>query len=429
MKSTKFFLLASALLMVSLISCSKENISTNEMPPPVGSYITGSHLMGTLKGSLKQDSTYYLDGDMIVNATDSFAISPGVKVIATGNYHIEIAGVFICKGTEAKQITLTTNDEAGAYANLGQTGYWGGILVDSTASYVCINFTHINYTGGPDAGGSAQASFDVEGSQTFNGGAKIIFEDNWMFGGIDDAIHLAGDITCSIKRNVLQRLGGSDGDVVNIKKGAHGVFAYNYIWSSGNSGIKLNTSKTVPLPETKFDIYNNTFVNGNWRKIGELSAAIYLDQNSAGNIYNNAIVGCRNGIHLAKNATGADMANTKYSNNLIYMYYDLTSDSSNVETNNPYIQDSNGVPQPTDKIAYGLGACHTVFTKWDQDITANYLDLNVPSLPSTSPARNGGTSNGILFGYLIGADTPLNRDMGAYPSDGKGNKHLPTSKP
>ncbi len=43
-----------------------------------------------------------------------------------------------------------------------------------------------------------------------------------MFGGIDDGIHLAGDISCSVKRNVLQRIGSSDGDLLNIKAGALG---------------------------------------------------------------------------------------------------------------------------------------------------------------------------------------------------------------
>ena len=429
MKNLNLFLLAAGILTLSLNSCKKEDSSTNNTPPPAGSWITGSHLSGTLKGSLKADSTYYLDADMIVNPSDSFGIAPGAKVIVTGNYRIEIAGTFICNGTEGKPITITTNDEAGAYGNLGQTGYWGGFLIDSTSLYVSITFTHINYTGGPDAEGSAQASFDYEGSQTYNAGAKVIFEDNWMFGGIDDGIHLVGDITVSLKRNVLQRIGGSDGDLINIKKGPHGDIAYNYIWSSANSGIKLNTSKTVPLPETRFNIYNNTIVNGNWRKIGELSSAIYLDQNSAANIYNNVLVGCRNGIHLANNATGADMANTMYSNNLIYMYYDQASDSSNVETNNPYIQESNGVPQPTDKIAYGLAACGTVFTHWDSDITVCNLDKNVPSLATGSPALNGGTTSGTLFPYSIGSMMPLNKDMGAYTSDGQGNKHLPKQKP
>ena len=426
MKKITLFLLAAGAL---LYACHDDNVTPNDLKPPAGAFVKSSHLKGTLKGSLKEDSTYYLDGDMIVNPLDSFGISPGAKIIATGNYRIEIAGVLICNGTEAKPITFTPQDEAGAYATLGQSGYWGGFLVDSTATYISITFTHINYTGGPDADGSAQASFDVEGSQTFDNGAKIIFEDNWMFGGIDDGIHLAGNIACSIKRNVLQRIGSSDGDLLNLKTGAHGDIAYNYIWSSANSGIKLNTSKDLPLPETQFNIYNNTIVNGNWRKIGELSAALYLDQNSAGRIYNNIIVGCRNGIHLAKNASGADMTNTQYSNNLIYMYYDQTSDSTNSDTNNPYIPDSNGVPQASDKIAYGLTACNTVFTSWSNDIFATVKDNDVPTLSSNSPAVNAGTTAGSLFPFSIGSSMPLNKDMGAYPKDGTGNKHLPTSKP
>ena len=429
MKHINFILITAGILTLSLSSCKKESSSTADLPPPAGSYITGSHLKGTLKGSLKQDSIYYLDGDMVVNATDSFGVSPGAKIIATGNFHIEIKGIFICNGTNAKPITFTTNDEAGAYAHLGQAGYWGGILVDSTSRYVSVTFTHINYTGGPDASGSAQASFDVEGKQNYNIGTKIIFEDNWMFGGIDDAIHLAGNIICSVKRNVLQRLGSSDGDLINIKTGAHGDCAYNYIWSSANSGIKLNTSKTVPTPETKFNIYNNTIINGNWRKIGELSSAIYLDQNSAGTVYNNIIVGCRNGIHLAKNATGADMNNTKYGNNLIYMYFALASDSTNDATNNPYIPGSNGVAQASDKIAYGLTACGTVFTHWDSDITVDKLDNNVPTLATGSPAIGSGTTSANIPFYAIGTSMPLNKDMGAYPTDGTGNKHIPTTKP
>ncbi len=412
---------------LALIACSCKKKDLNTTPPTTANYITSSHLKGTLKGVMKPDATYYLDGDMIVNPSDTLVVSAGDKVLATGNYHIEIAGTLICNGTDANPIYFTPQNEAAAYGTLGSSGYWGGFLIDSSSKYVSVTFTHINYTGGPDASGSAQASFDVEGIQTYDIGAKIIFEDNWMFAGIDDAIHLAGAITCSVKRNVLQRLGSSDGDLINIKYGAHGVVAYNYIWSSANSGIKLNTSKTIPLPETSFDIYNNTIINGNWRKVGELSTAILLDQNSSGNIYNNVIVGCRNGINLASGATGADMGHTKYSHNLIYMYYG--TDSTNAESNNPYIPGSNGTPQSSDKIAFGLTACQSVFTTWSSDITSDLLDNNVPTLKAGSPALNAGTTNGVLYSYSIGSSVSLNKDMGAYPSDGSGNKHLPTPKP
>lgn len=422
-------LLFAGVLISSLYSCQNSVVSTNDIPAPAGSYIEGSHLQGTLKGSLKQDSTYYLDGNVVVNPNDTFAVSPGAKIIVTGNYNIEIGGILLCNGSDEKPITFTPSDEADAYDNLGQTGYWGGFLIDSTAKYVSVTYTHINYTGGPDADGSAQASFDVEGSQTYDIGAQIIFEDNWVFGGIDDGLHVKGDVACSIKRNVFQRLGSSDGDLLNIKAGAHGDIAYNYLWSSANSGIKINTGKTTLIPETKFNVYNNTIVDGNWRKVGELSSAIYLDQNAAANIYNNVIVGCRNGIHLASGETGADSTNTKYSNNLIYMYYNQNSDSTNSETNNPYIQDSKGTIQPTDKIAYGLAACNSVFTKWDSDITVDKVDTDVPTLAKNSPALKAGTTSGTLFPSSVGSQMSLNNDMGAYPSDGKGNKHLPTTKP
>lgn len=421
MKHINFYLVSTGILTLSLFACKKESSSTNDIPPPAGSYVTGSHLSGTIKGSLKQDSIYYLDGNVVVNATDSFGISPGVKVIATGNHVIEIKGTLICNGTDAKPITFTTNDPH-AGDSLGVHGYWGGILIDSTSKYVSITFTHINYTGGPDATGSPQASFDVEGKQGYHIGAKIIFEDNWMFGGIDDAIHIAGDVNCSIKRNVLQRLGGPDGDLINVKAGAHGDIAYNYIWSSANSGIKLNTGKSVFNPESEFNIYNNTIINGNWRKDGELSSAILIDQFASANIYNNIIVGCRNGINITNKA---DKDLCKYSNNLLYMY-SATVDSF---TNMPYVIGSLGTEQATDKIAAGLDACNTVFTHWDADITIDKVDNNVPTLAATSPALNAGTTSGVLTAFAIGTPMPLNKDMGAYPSDGSGNKHMPTMKP
>lgn len=427
MKNVIYFLLTGALVW-SLSGCKKSSDLISSTPlPPAGSYIKSAHLKGTLKGSLKQDSIYYLDGDVKVNATDSLGISPGAKILATGNYRIEIAGTFICNGTDAKPIIFSASDPTTAYANLGQTGYWGGILVDSTSTYVSVTFTHINYTGGVDATGGTQASFDVEGSQSYHAGAKVIFEDNWMFGGIDDAIHLVGDITCSIKRNVLQRLGGPDGDLMNIKAGPHGVIAYNYIWSSANSGIKLETGKTVLSPETKWDIFNNTIVDGNWRKEGELSSAILVDKFAAADIYNNVIVGCRNGINIT---TNADVNNCNISNNLLYMY----SAAVDSVTNMPYVIGSWGTQQPNDKVASDQAACNTVFTNWDNDITLDLVDTDVPTLKAGSPAIGTGTTSGILFSnvfssYAVGTAMTMNRDMGAYPTDGSGNKHMPTQKP
>jgi hypothetical protein len=374
--------------------------------------------------------TYTLDSSVLID--DTLKVMPGVKVLATGNFNIEIAGTLVCNGTDAQPITFTANDEKIAHDSLGHSGWWGGFLLDSTCLYASVTYTHIDYTGGPDGSGGFQASFDVEGSQSYNGHAKIIFEDNWMFGGMDDAIHLKGWITCSIKRNVLQRLGGPDGDLINIKAGAEGDACYNYIWSSANSGIKLNTGKTVVSPETKWNIYNNTFIDGNWRKVGELSSAILVDQYSAANIYNNVIVACRNGINIT---SGSDYNHTTYSNNLIYTYDAAPYHYIDSSTNTPYILGSKGSIQSTDKIDSGLTACGKVFTKWDSDITVDTADFNVPTLATASPAIGAGTTTATLWTTFtagnpaVGTAMALNKDLGAYPTDGSGNKHLPTLFP
>jgi hypothetical protein len=384
-------------------------------------------LGGVMTSRTLTAGTYTLDSSAFFDVNDTLKVMPGVKVLATGNYNIEIAGTLICNGTNDNPIVFTANDEKTAYDSLGHSGWWGGLLLDSSCLNASVTFTRIDYTGGPDGSGGFQASFDVEGSQSYNGGAKIIFEDNWMFGGMDDAIHLHGYVTVSVKRNILQRLGGPDGDLINIKAGAEGDIAYNYIWSSANSGVKLNTGKTVLSPETKFNIYNNTFVNGNWRKVGELSSAILIDQFSAANIYNNILVGCRNGINVT---THADVNHTNFGNNLIYTY-SATTDSF---TNNYYIPGSAGSVQTTDKTAAGLDACGTVFTHWDKDITVDTADNNIPTLATNSPAIGAGTTSPTLFtsfsaGARVGSSMAPNVDMGAYPTDNSGNKHLPTKYP
>jgi len=422
----KIYILSIALaLMVGIINASTKHVLQKS---GIKAKNANSNSLGGLLGSRTLTAgTYTLDSSAFVDVNETLTVMPGVKVLATGNYNIEIAGTLICNGTDENPIIFTANDEKTAHDSLGRSGWWGGILIDSTSLNVSVTYTHLDYTGGPDGSGGFQASFDVEGSQSYNGGAKIIFEDNWMFGGMDDAIHLKGYITVSIKRNVLQRLGGPDGDLINIKAGPEGDIAFNYIWSSANSGVKLNTGKTVLSPETKLNIYNNTFVDGNWRKVGELSSSILIDQFAAANIYNNILVACRNGINITSKA---DMNNTKYGNNLIYMY-SATADSF---TNNQYIPGSKGTQQSTDKVDAGLTACGKVFTHWDSDITIDTADFNVPTLATGSPAIGAGTTNATLYtsfsaGAPVGTAMPLNTDLGAYPTDGTGNKHLPSPYP
>jgi hypothetical protein len=401
----------------SFTSCKKDTITPT---PKIVPFKGLSHnLKGEIKGIMKQDTTYYLLENVTVKKGDTLTIQPGAIVKATGNFSFNISGNFICVGTDAKPIILTTSFGSPV---LG-FGYWGGIQADSAALNIQIKYTHINWTGGPAADLSTQACIDVEGTQAHDYGAKIIIEDNWFFGSVDDGIHLAGQIHASIKRNVLQHLGGPDGESINIKKGVMGDIAYNYIWAAANNSIKLETGSA--LPQTAMNIYNNTIVNGGWRKVGEFTNGILIDKNTVANVYNNILVGCRNGINITDKA---DFANCKEGNNLVY----AINDSLAVNVFSGKITAS-----ATDITGAGITKCNTVFTKWDQNVDVTdpiFSDINVPSLSATSPAKGKGATTLVgsskLSSYYIftGATTDaLNSDMGAYPSSGTGNKHLPSS--
>jgi hypothetical protein len=429
---TNFFLFLISVIIFGSSGCQKsgEDLidATANYPKAPGSFVRSHNLSGVLKGTLKADSTYYLTGSVTVNKGDTLAVEQGATIIAKGNFNFQISGTFLSLGTEAKPITFTSGD-ASRFTDLATyTGHWGGFLFDSTALYVYVKYTHINFTGGPDSGGGAQATFDVEGSQTYNGGAFIIVEDSWMYGGVDDGIHLAGNITASIKRNVLQRLGGPDGESMNIKKGVKWDIAYNYIWSAANSGIKLETG-SVLVPQTNMNIFNNTIIDGGWRKVGEATNAILIDKWTRANIFNNIIVGNHTGINIT---TKADDANCTYGNNLIYEIADTMSQWI-------YPAGAYSVKQSTDVTGSTLALCNSVFTKWvapTVSLPDNTLDDgNVPSLASGSPAIGKGIFP-ASFTYFItstdgkkGTADMVNKDLGAYPTDGSGNKHLPTARP
>ena len=404
-------------MTLSVISCKKDTITP---APKIVPFKGLSHnLKGEIKGIMKMDTTYYLLDNVTVKKGDTLTIQPGAVVKATGNFSFNVSGNFICVGNDAKPIILTTSFGSPV---LG-FGYWGGIQADSNALNIQIKFTHINWTGGPAADLSTQACIDVEGTQAHDYGAKIIIEDNWFFGSVDDGIHLAGQIHASVKRNVLQHLGGPDGESMNIKKGVMGDIAYNYIWAAANNSIKLETGSA--LPQTAMNIFNNTIINGGWRKVGEFTNGILIDKNTVANIYNNILVGTRNGINITDKA---DYINCKEGNNLVY----AIADSLALNVFSGKIKAS-----ATDITGSGLIKCNSVFTKWDQNVDITdpiFSDINVPSLSATSPAKGKGATSLVgsskLSSYYVitgATNDVLNADMGAYPSNGSGNKHMPSS--
>src|SRR5260221_9741201 len=120
----------------------------------------------------------------------------------------------------------------------------------------------------------------------------------------------------TILRNTIQCSGSTDGEAINLKTGVTGDVAYNVIYSQAGTGIKLETSSTVPIPQTVVNVYNNTLVSNGWRRgQAEPGRGVSLGVNAKGNVYNNIMVNNYQGLEIF---VDADTLNTKYGNNLFY---------------------------------------------------------------------------------------------------------------
>src|SRR5215831_6018050 len=240
------------ILIIFIASCKKENVSVNQPGPEVSNPINSDTIGGTVKGTMLSGKTYYVKSDITVNRGDTLFVQSGVTVYVLNNATFYISGIIISEGTQQAPNTFT------GPAGISEPGSWGGFQCD-TAQYVSFKWTHINYTGGPDETGSPRKTLVLITNSPF------IFQDNWILDGEDDGLRLQG-AQISILRNTIQAIGITDGEAVNIKDGCVGDIAYNYIWSTAGSGIKVETSDNVFFPQTNVNIYNNTVVNNGFRR-------------------------------------------------------------------------------------------------------------------------------------------------------------------
>jgi hypothetical protein len=404
MKTRKLPLLAAAIaLAVSFASCTKNEITTKTTPViPPSHPITAGNISGFIKGTLLAGSTYTVTGDVTVKTGDTLAAQPGVTVIVKNNSQINIKGVLQLLGSQASPVFFNSDKNA--------AGTWGGFQCD-TAQAVTIKWTHIDNTGGLDPAASPRKTVFV------NYPINVDIEDSWLSGGEDDIIRIQGGAKVTILRNTFTSNGSTDGECVNLKSGVTGVVAYNVIFGQAGSAIKLETSATAPNPQTAVDVYNNTAVSCGWRRgAGEPGRGVSVGLNAKGNIYNNIIVNCYQGLEIFPDA---DQANTKYGNNLYYSSVDGFLDNTvtpavsvNIRANF-FPNDGTAKATASDIISTGISNNNPMFKAFDATIVGTatgQANSNDYHLQSGSPALGKG-------------NPAYNVDLGAYTSDGKGNKH------
>jgi hypothetical protein len=400
---TRYFKALFSVVFSALIfpSCQKDEVTSfTKIKIPTSSPITPGELSGFLKGTLQTGLTYTITGDVTVKQGDTLYAQPGAIVTVKNNAQFNIQGVLQLLGSKDQPVYFDSDTK--------KPGTWGGFQCDS-AQAITIKWTHIDNTGGPDKSGSARGTLKVKKA------INVDIEDSWFTNGQDDLMALGNGAKITILRNTISSSGSTDGEGINLKTGVTGIVAYNVVFSQAGSGIKLETSSSIPFPQTEVYVYNNTLVSNGWRRgSAEPGRAVSVGVNAIGHIYNNIIVNDYHGIELFDDG---DLVHTTYGNNLFYAtvdtYSDLVDPNLKIDIrSNFYPASGLGKPQPTDLISTKIGNYDPLFVQFDGTVAApnGYPNTNNFRLQSGSPAFGSGNPK-------------YNQDLGAYTTDGKGNQH------
>lgn len=404
---TKTFGVAALLVSTGFyFSCSKSSTSANTGPQLPANAIRSTTISGgNIKGTMLTDSTYIINGDVTILKGDTLTVQPGATIKVTGDYAFYVNGIVQSLGTQAKPITFTTSKTA-------QPGQWGGFQADSCQGFTAY-WTKFLWAGGPDASGGTRQTIGISVP------VPVDIEDCWFVGGQDNSIGIYSTATVKILRNSFYGNGTTDGDCIDFHSGVTGVVAYNVLWGSAGSAIKVYTDKAIQNPQTNVEVYNNTCVDNGFRRgATEPGRGVLVDAFSQARVYNNLLA---NNYYSLDITTTADAANTKYNNN----YFFVTVDSIRQFM---YPSADIGVKQSGDIINQTTtGANDPMFVGYGSqpDSSARIIPANYDfHLKSGSPALGKGYT-GTIVGLPSWAPAQSS-DIGAYVSDttnGKGNRH------
>ncbi|MBS1664454.1 MAG: right-handed parallel beta-helix repeat-containing protein [Bacteroidetes bacterium] len=437
-----WFILA---LVVALAACHKaETVNVSKALVVTSHPITSDSLKGSISGTLLSGKTYYFSADITINAKDTLLMQAGSRLIAVGSASPQITcnGTFISLGTEDNNNYITVPDAQRTFANAGK-GYWGGIQCGESSGDLILKWTHFEFAGGP-AGQAADLNVFAPGDPRnnlsyTNINGNVIIEDCWFYGSQDDGMRiLHGKV--SLMRNTFEDCGTTGGEAVNLKNGVVGDVGYNLVIGAATNAFKISNSGGGPI-ENKTYLYNNTMLNSGFRQLKSgRGGSIDYEKGASGKIYNNVIVNCRFGMRLTGDA---DITNIAYNNQQFYGNdISLTSQFYSVDgVGKAASADILGAPK----------ANNPKFKVYDVD-QFDYSAVKPPLAQSAMPQAIVTVSGGYDFGLLasspgyqkgttsfkaqrtvpqggdFGATTlDPNADMGAYPTDGTGNKHFTSS--
>ena len=465
MKTNKILTLSVIAAVAFMSSCKKNDSSSgahvNVSQPvyQVGQAINDTTSGGAVKGTMLTGHTYHITRNLMVNAGDTLLLQSGVQVCIGDmkNVSITVRGVLLSLGTQSQPnwfticgLTKQDNQSQQAVNDLAYAGHWYGINCDTTCKLCILKWTHVEYPGenvliAPVSGVSAGApSFAVFFG---NNNGKFVFEDSWIYGTTDDAVHIAGG-RLSIMRNTFEKQGFNSGESVNTKTGCIGDVAYNLFIGGAVNGLKHSNAGAGPITGN-VNCYNNTIIDNGFRNSTPAGhgASINYEKGGTGRVYNNLFVNCRTGFRLVNTADTTAPGNVMYGNN--YYYGDsIGLVDQFYPAGNVVHPEATDIPNPFGGLlgaGYSLGAVYNApasYVSFDNPMFQNFSLPNYHyetytyasgfsfKLQAGSPAIGKGNT-----GFSAYAEIPVSTnfgpsqitqpgaDIGCYQSNGTGNQH------
>lgn len=443
MKNSRILSIGFLSLVVMFSSCKKDEEVIIDEPEIVITQITDEteNLSGFMYGTLQSGKTYYLTGDLIVPEGMEIVAENCVTIIAQGDGgpigpEITVRGSFVSLGTEDCPNLFSVPESQRTEANIF-AGLWGGIQCTDKAELVVLKWTRMEYLGGEGGPGTPRAGSIRYGIWTLSSQTEVVIEDSWFYGVKDDVYRPVGG-KVSLMRNTFEFCGETGGDGLNVKAGTVGNIGYNVFYGSATNAFKPSNEGDGTI-QTNIMVYNNTIVNGGWRRPGMTRGAnINFEVGARGGAYNNIIVNCKRGLRALEDA---DLQNIVMDNNLYYATHQEMVDefipSDAVASTQQVLGNNN--------IIGGVGDNNPMFVNYDIDQfsydqyeagEAQPLAMNSNNgadlrLAPGSPAIAAGTTNfsivNVNWVKAVGARAPIvtppNADLGAYPTSGGGNLH------
>lgn len=415
-------------------------------------------LKGNIKGTMLSGKTYTIGDDVIIKEGDTLTIQSGVHINVTNGAGILVNGTLASIGTQQNPNTITVDgtvktDVINTNPNTDKAfkGLWRGINGGANCNMIVIKWTHIEFGGGA-AGPIIGAALGIASNKNTydiyfqNPNGTLIIEDSWLYGSVDDPIRVNGG-KVAIFRNTFEKGGLTGGEAFNCKAGTIGDFAYNLCVGMATNGAKISNTGGGAL-QTNVKFYNNTIVNGGWRRsaVGR-GGSIDYEEGAAGKFYNNLIVNCKYGQRVVV-SPAADTSHLDYGNNFNYgdslvvtnQFYPPTyitkPKSSDIPNPNSFLPATYKLGDVYDGSSL-VGKNNPKFINGPAPLPAgaNLAGITVVgnfnfSLSGGSPCAGAGftgfaPTGNVPVGLVYGATelTPPGKDIGAFQLDGTGNHH------